>query len=201
MKVVGIAKLQKKFGRLAEEVVKAVDVEMGIASNDYVNRAQDDANRFTDEGILKGQITRKKVAVMHHEVVSGAAHSAYLEFGTKRKRRVPADLTGVAQQSQGKGGKAGGKGFYDNILGWVKRKGIAAKFATTGSFNVKTRKRSDGTSKVERQIEEEQVAYAIYLSIMRNGISPQPFFFKHREPVYKEMMQKIRNEYRKALSK
>ena len=74
-------------------------------------------------------------------------YAAYVEFGTGAKVSVPTELQDVA--SQFKSGRGGS--FADalkNIKGWVKRKGLP-----------------------------ESSAYPILMSILRKGLTPQPFLY------------------------
>jgi hypothetical protein len=155
---------------------KEVDKTVEAGVRDMVRDAKADAP--VDMGALKGQITAKRNQEGGWSMVSGSSYSAYLEFGTK-KRFQP--IPGVdASQFKGNGGSEGGKGFYDNILAWVKRKGIAGTYSTgylRYQKGVKKKGRRIGSA-LEKQIEDEQMAYAIYLSIIRHGIKPHPFFFK-----------------------
>jgi hypothetical protein len=166
IEVKGIKELQQKIGRIPGNVRKEFDAELAAVADDFVNRAQADAP--TDQGILRNMITRKKEAPMEWKVVSGANWSAWIEFGTRSRVQIPSEFSAFASQFRGKGG--GGQGFYDAILAWVKRKGI------TGTYSVKTKKRTG--NKIDQQIEDEQTAHAIYLSILRHGIHPHPFFLK-----------------------
>ena len=161
IEVRGLEKIQQKLGNLPHQIIDETDAIMASIGNEFVNRAVEDAP--VDQGVLKNAITHEVLGEMKHRVVSGASWSAYIEFGTKSRAQIPADYASYAAQFKG-GGKGSGKGFYDSILAWVKRKGIVQKVK--------------GESRVDRQIGIEQAAYAIYPSIMRHGVRPHPFFFK-----------------------
>jgi hypothetical protein len=112
-----------------------------------------------------------------------------MEFGTKGHYTPQPGIDASEFKATGEGKT--GKGFYDSILEWVKRNGIA------GTFSVKTRRRTG--SKLDRQIEDEQTAFAIYLSIMRHGVKAHPFFFKQipiQEPKIQADFQQLVNEQR-----
>lgn len=166
VKINGLREVQAKIAAIPANLQKRADAIIQGNVLKMVNRAKRDAP--VDMGRLKGGITAKKNGVANWSMVSQDERSPYLEFGTKgRYRPIP----GIdASQFKGTGGKAGGRGFFDNILKWVKRKGIS------GSYSVKSRKRVG--KKLDQQLEDEQTAWAIYLSIMRHGIKAQPFFFK-----------------------
>lgn len=201
IKVVGIERLKRKFGVLAENVIQEVDEKMGIAAADFEQRAVNDAP--ANYGVLRNSITKVRVKRMHYNVISAANYSAYIEFGTKGKIKIPSDLTAYAAQFKGSGGKEGGKGFYDEILEWVKKKGIAGTYST-GLLRYEKGSKKKGKrlgGKNDQQMEDEQAAFAIYLSIMRHGIEAQPFFFKQRAIVYPALMRDIKQAYKKALMK
>ena len=102
-------KLKKKLGAIPENVKAEVDAEMSAVANGFVNRAVSAAP--VDTGFLKGQITFSRLSEMNYEIVSGAFYSAYVEFGTITRVRVPADLVQYAAYFKGKGIRKNG-GIY-----------------------------------------------------------------------------------------
>lgn len=190
IEVRGLDKLMRKVGEIPQDIRDETDALMSLASNNLVNKAVESAP--VDQGILKSQITFKRSEAMKYEVVSGASWSAFIEFGTKSRVKVPAEFAAYAAQFKGKRG-APGKGFYDSILAWVKRKKI------TGSYDVKTRRRTG--SGVDKQIEDEQTAFAIYLSIMRHGVKPHPYFFVHVPAIRTQFEKGMKQVIKKALRK
>jgi hypothetical protein len=123
-------------------------------------------------------------------VYSHAFYSAYLEWGTKSKVDVPADLQQYAQQFRGKGKPS--HDFFEMILAWVNRTGIAGRFST------KTRQKLNSKADKER---EYQAARAIYYSILKHGIKAHPFFFKHRAVVYKNLQKRLPVAVQKVMTK
>jgi hypothetical protein len=188
IKVDGLEALKKKFGSIPQNVKTEVNADLSSVSKEYEGRAVEQAP--IDVGGLRQGITSAKVADMDYEVTSHSPYSAYIEFGTKRRVKVPADLTAYAAQFKGKGGGSQ-QGFYDAILAWVKRKGIA------GTYSVKTKRRTG--SKIDKQIEDEQTAFAIYLSILRHGINAQPFFFPHLPWAKSEVLKRSAEAVKRAL--
>jgi HK97 gp10 family phage protein len=79
-------------------------------------------------------------------IFSNAPYSAFVEFGTGSKVKVPPGFEKLASEFKGKGGGSFDD-FLDNIRDWCKKKGI-----------------------------DEKVAYPIAVSILRTGIKPQPYF-------------------------
>ena len=79
-------------------------------------------------------------------IFSNAPYSAFVEFGTGSKVKVPPGFEKLASEFKGKGGGSFDD-FLDNIRDWCKKKGI-----------------------------DEKLAYPIAVSILRTGIKPQPYF-------------------------
>lgn len=119
IRVSGLKELQKKIREIPKHLTDGVDAVMGAAANDYANRAIADAPR--DQGFLIQQIQFNQKKVMYWEVTSGAEWSAYIEWGTRSRVQVPAELTSYA--SQFKGGQKGGNP-KQKIYDWCKREGI-----------------------------------------------------------------------------
>lgn len=117
IKIEGLDALKKKFKQLPQVVTDTLDAEMFAISEEYVNRAIGMVP--IDEGTLKVGITASH-AELHHEIVSKESYSPYVEFGTRTRVSVPADLTSYANQFRRKGGGDAKKAIYD----WCKRKGI-----------------------------------------------------------------------------
>jgi hypothetical protein len=120
--VKGLKELQAKFKEIPKNVAEEVDGAMYVAALDFVDRAQDAAP--INVGVLKGQITSTQLAEMDWKVTSGADYSAFIEFGTRSRVQVPADLAQYAQQF--KGGNGGGDA-KTAIYEWCRLKGIDEK--------------------------------------------------------------------------
>jgi hypothetical protein len=178
VKITGLKEVQVEIENLTKNLPKKVDGIVNKGVLEMVENAKKDVtdNSF-DTGRLAGGITIKKNGFADYSMVSNQFYSPFIEFGTKgRYQPIP----GVdASEFKGKGGKKGGKGFYDTILAWVKRKKIAGIYSTGHGTKKKKGKRLG--SAIDKQIEDEQVAWAIYLSIIRHGVKPHPFFFKQKD--------------------
>lgn len=101
-----------------------------------------------DQGFLRQQISAIKINPTTWQVVSGADYSAFMEFGTGTKVQIPAGLEEYAAQFKGGGASDSALTPKEAIFQWCERQGI-----------------------------DKALWYAIYVSIMINGIEPQPFFF------------------------
>jgi hypothetical protein len=176
VKINGLKEVQAQIKSYSASLEKKADAIVERNVREMVRNAKKDAPK--DFGRLFGAITAKKNGNADWSMVCDVAYAAYLEFGTKGNYRP---IPGVdPSEFKSTGSNKSGKGFYDSILDWVKRKGIA------GTYSVKTRKRVG--SKIDNQIADEQAAFAIYLSIIRHGIKPQPFFFK-QQPIQEPKIQ------------
>lgn len=160
----GLKELRKKLKGIPDRVAGEVDVAMSVAAKDYENRAIDDAP--INLGNLKNRISSYQVKQMDWEVVSQADYSAFVEFGTRTRVQVPADLQNYAAKFKGNSGGDAKR----HIFQWCKDKGI-----------------------------EEKFWWPIYIKIMTVGIHPHPFFFKHRESIYKQLIEDCRIALREAL--
>lgn len=163
----GLDKLQKRLNSLPAKLKK----EVGAEIQDGGRRINAKQLRLApvDEGGIKQSTVAKKVNELNIELTSSKFYVPFLEFGTKRRVRVPAELTSYAAQFKQSGPKIGFDAFLKIITDWVRRKGIA------GIFSVKTRRRLG--SKAKQRSEDEAAAYPIALSILRHGVKPHPFFF------------------------
>ena len=119
IKVEGLAELQKRLGKIPENLANEVDVVLDLAANDFVNGAVEAAPVDREE--LRQKISSKRNGLMNYEVVSAAPYSAYIEFGTRSRVQVPSDLQTYASQFKG-GGQGDAK---QAIFEWCRRVGIA----------------------------------------------------------------------------
>lgn len=108
-----------------------------------------DARNFApkDKGKLAQSIDDEKVSKLVQKVVVNSPYGAYVEFGTGKKVSIPNDLK--EQADKFRGGRGGS--FEDGlqaIKDWCRSKGI-----------------------------DEKAAYPIFISILNNGIQPQPYLY------------------------
>lgn len=176
----GLDKLQKRLSTLPTKLKK----EVGAEIQDGGRRINAKQLRLVpvDEGGIKQSTVPKKVNELNIELTSSKHYVPFMEFGTKRRVRIPAELTSYAAQFKQSGPKIGLEEFLKIITAWVRRKGIA------GRYSVKTRRRVG--SKATQQTEDEQAAYPIALSILRHGVKPHPFFF---QPFFDERESIVKN--------
>jgi hypothetical protein len=172
-KIQGIDQLQRKLATVPVKLQK----EVGGEIEDSARKINSKQLRLVpiDEGGIKQATGYRKTKPLEFELFSGKQYTPFMEFGTKSRKQIPAELQDYAKQFNFKGPKIGFDAFFQIILAWVHRKGIAGRFST------KTRKRVGAKSK---QLEEDfDVAWPIALSILKKGVHPHPFFF---QPFFEE---------------
>jgi hypothetical protein len=148
------AKLQKAITQFPNELDEAAK----FAAANWTQLADRAAPK--DFGKLHGSISAKQDKVGVWEVVSPKEYSAYMEWGTKSRARIPAELQGYAAQFRGTGA---GKGVKELIYAWVLRKGLG-----------------------------KDAQWPIFISIMRTGVNPHPFFFIHRPVIEKQLFADLK---------
>jgi HK97 gp10 family phage protein len=155
----GFREFRSKLKSLPKEVKQEIGFEVQDAAANWEGRAKRDAPK--DQGFLSNHITSRKTGEMNAQVVSGADYSAYMEWGTKLRVRVPANIASYAAQFRG---AKSGRNAKQMIYAWMNRVGIP---------------------------EERQ--WIVFISIIVNGVKPQPFFFIQRPIVEKEFISSVRN--------
>lgn len=180
----GLKEVINRIRTYPEKIKSEVDAIMAEESLGMTEKAVNDAP--VDESFLRQSISSERLGEMHYQNSASAGYAPFIEFGTKRKFNNPYPNIDPSQ-FKGKGGSKDGKGFYDEILAWVRRKGFAA-----------TKTKSGAKSKsLDSRIAEEQAAYAIYVHILRFGVKPHPFFFKHYFTATQSIIKKVREVLKK----
>jgi len=177
VRTIGFNEFRTKLNNLPKNMEKVVGDHVRDAALDWEQRAKNAAP--VDQGSVARGITSAKTGPMQATVYSNSQHSRFMEFGTKRRKKVPPELTSYESSLQYS--KTGDYyDFLNSILDWVKRKGIGV------TYSVATRRKN-------RQPKDEYlaIAQAIADSIIRNGVRPHPFFFKQKPLVEKELMEKV----------
>lgn len=179
VKLTGLTGQIKEFASASKKLETIVSQELEGMATDFVAGAVRDAP--VDEGRLKGSIGYSGSG-MKYEVFAATYYAPFMEFGTKGKYRPIPGTEAIAAQF--KGYKRGDiKAMFKAIAEWVRRKGI------TGRYSVKTRRRVG--NKKQQADENAAAAWPIMLSILRNGVSPQPFFFKQQDIVWPAMIRRV----------
>lgn len=127
---IGFKEFEKKCENLTAELMEEFDLEVLEAARHWEELSKNDAPN--DQGNLinsiKGDTDVTVVSKTDHsaEVVSGASYSAFLEWGTRKKVRIPAGLQSYAAEFRGDGSGKGQAKFM--IYEWMKRVGIPKEF-------------------------------------------------------------------------
>lgn len=178
--LIGLNGMKAQFASAAKDLHEIVSSEVQAAGADYAAGARRDAP--VDQGALKGSISYYMDGDMNAVIVAQKFYAPFVEFGTKGKYTPIPGTEQIAAQFKGyKGGDF--MELLRMIVRWVKRKGIA------GTYSVKTKRRTG--SKINQLAEDYSAAWPIALSILRNGISPHPYFFKQQEVVWPAMITRI----------
>lgn len=149
----GFKEFSDKMDKFSKILPGELDAAAEIAAQTWARNADRDAPK--DQGKLHGNIKPIKATEGVWEVVSPSLYSPFMEWGTKSRVSVPAELQGYASQFRGKGPPGGAKAIYE----WARRVGIP----------------------------QNQWIF-VYLSIIRKGVHPHPFFFKQRPIVEKQLI-------------
>lgn len=159
-KIQGIEDLITRLRAIPGKVTAAVSTELQFGANAIAVEAKQLAPG--DQGILHNLISVAKIDPLTFQVVSAAEYSPYVEFGTLQKVDIPPGLEEYAAQfkgdfASGTYSEGGNLTAKEAIFAWCERQGI-----------------------------DKEAWYAIYMSIIRVGIKPQPFFFPavaHQTPI------------------
>jgi hypothetical protein len=119
----GFKEFKTKLKTLPSQVRREIGFEVLDAAQHWEQRAKRDVPK--DQGRLAGTIHSAKVKEMESEVTANAEHAPYMEWGTKKKVKVPADIADYAAQFRG--GGSGGGNAKEHIYAWMRRVGIPAE--------------------------------------------------------------------------
>lgn len=118
MTISGFKEFTDKCNNLSESLQDDFNEVAGFAASTWELRAKQDAPK--DVGFLAGGISHKQVKKGEWDVVSSKLYSPFMEWGTKKKVRVPADLVAYAAKFKGITAPGGAKAIYE----WCRRVGI-----------------------------------------------------------------------------
>jgi len=194
VKIEGLDKTLARFD------MKKYEPQVQTCFNNFGIRVEAAAKQAApvDEGHLKGAIFQQSSRLASTFGCS-VNYASYVEFGTRKYAsetvsKLPADWQAFAASTKGKGGGTF-KEFVERLVGWVSRKGLGTGFAgpigVAGTYSVKSRRRTG--SKTTQALEDRQAAYAIALTILRNGVKAQPFLYPAYDK-YKDLLLKDLND-------
>lgn len=181
----GLDPLLRKLKNLGDVVHKDVDDVIVAGAYQMNSEAQRNiqGNGLINEGaLLAGQQVIKGEG-RGHSVTNTVYYSAFQEFGTGARVRVPNGWEQVAAEFKGKS-NGNFDDFLESISNWVRLKGIDPGVKTAGTMGSS---RSVYTN----------VVYAIALSIWKNGLRPRPFLvpaFNKVSPIIVQDVQDVIND-------
>lgn len=182
----GIAEVIKNLNAYGAKTQALIHAELKASVQTMVRNAKRAAPK--DMGNLAGGINYKEVNKTLFEYFSQAEYSAFDEFGTRRRRRVPPEVQKLGIQFSTEKSSGTAEQALKFITAWVKRKGIRFESATVQKGGKKA-----GRNKL---LSFEQTAYFIFHHIMLVGIKPRPFFFPamlNETPLLQSRLEKIIN--------
>lgn len=166
----GVDKTILKLRSLNKDVDKLISFE----TEAIAIQIEGDAKKLAPKnfGKLSQSISHKKITDFKYKVTVNESYGAYMEFGTGRKVKVPAEFSDIAKSF--KGIKVGSfeKGL-EAIKVWCKSKGI-----------------------------NERAAYAIFAKILGAGVNPQPFLYPayiKGKKDYKNNLKKLIQNFNKKI--
>lgn len=175
--IVGTKAFTRRIKDFSKEAVEVVDTELSAGALKSASVAKRLAP--VDEGILRNSIGADVTKFLQKEFFAGAFWAPYIEFGTGSKVNIPATYEQFAAEFKGKANRGNIQQFFYKMVQWVLRKGI------TGTYSVKTQRRQRiSRSETDRAY---QIAYAIMIKILKEGIRPQPFFI----PAFKQVSPEV----------
>lgn len=116
----GFEGFRAKIKALPKVIQQEIGAETRFAARNWEGLAKRSAP--TDQGRLRNEIRGLMVGPMRAEVVVNVNYAAYVEWGTKRKVKVPGELTAYAAQFRG--GRSGAGNAKRMIYAWMNRVGV-----------------------------------------------------------------------------
>lgn len=170
IKVVGLKGLQISLDKLAADVIDEIGKTLVEGGEKIETRAK--ALAPVDQGKLRSSTFSDASDPLKVEVYNNNFYAPFVEFGTKRKFKANGrDAIAAEFKGQGKG-----KPFselVENIYGWLKR---------TSNF----------PSNVRGEAAKRNYAKYVALKIAKNGIKPQPFFYRAYDEVLPSIIQDLK---------
>lgn len=180
IKVEGLDSVLKRLNQFPVKLQDQIRGELKLAAEEVKRNAVKDAPG--DTGKLRQSIVVHQETGVSNTVNVQVGYGGYVEWGTKKKARVPSEVAAYAARFRGSVKSPTGLTMDDAILAWVKRKGIGAKLTKTGR---------PSRSK-DSQAAQKRVAFLIARKILKEGIKPRPYFFKNVFAVRDKLVQRIR---------
>jgi hypothetical protein len=163
----GLADVLRDIDKYEAKVQALIQAELKASAQVIVRNQKREAAK--DVGALAGGINYKEVNPTLFELFSQMQHSAFIEFGTRRRVKIPPEVQKLGIQIKYEKQSGTAEQALKAITAWVKRKGI--RYDSAATF------KSGKNKGKNKRLSVEQTAWLIYHFIMINGIKPRPFFF------------------------
>jgi HK97 gp10 family phage protein len=153
-----------------KEVVNEIEMTLAESGEDIEARAKQLAP--VDQGKLRNATISDASNPLRVEIYNNNFYAPFVEFGTKRKF----DANGrekIASEFKGQGKGRPFQELVENIYDWLKR---------TSGF----------PPDVRGQAAKLNYAKFVALRIAKNGIRPQPFFYKAYDEVLPDIKRKLK---------
>jgi hypothetical protein len=186
IKLDGIDSLINKYRSMKPNMVKDLTNILNESRLNIETSAKQNAPKdlgTLSQSINSGIETQGENLIMY--VGTPFKYGAYMEFGTGGKVNTRG-YDEYAQTFQGKGG-GNMQEFIKALTIWVQRKGLV------GTYSIKTQKRTGGKS--IQADENKRAAWAIAMSILRNGVRSHPWLFPAVESEISNINKNLNNYF------
>jgi HK97 gp10 family phage protein len=150
LKLTGVQKIINQLAKVENEISAEVDAELQASLNKMVKDAQRRAPANFSE--LRNSIEQRKESKLKYSFFADAYHAPYVEFGTRKKTKIPSELQSVANSVQKREPRGKFAQFVESIYVWGTFKGVIKKG-------------------------DKNHAYNIARKIYKEGIAPQPYLW------------------------
>jgi HK97 gp10 family phage protein len=204
MEVKGLDAAIKRIDAIGRGVKQKADKAMLAFANDVVRDAKATLQRSgtSNNGQLANSIHSAKTGEMRVTITVGKHYGAFIEFGTRKYAQryvatLPQDWQAFAAKFKG-----GGQGTFDELVlaiyQWVRDRQIMPKqrqyeqgdsYGPGGKLR-KARKKK----KSDKETQQQQLAYAIAVKIVRHGIRAQPYLYpniKKHQPALQKLLRNL----------
>lgn len=173
---IGLDKMIDSLNKAPKKIQSEVSQEIAVAAAEFeAGSVKNLISQGGDTGTLAKSIGKKQETPFAWDVFVGAYYAPFIEFGTKGKYKNPLGVEVPAYTKRGDFSQ-----MLASLEKWVKRKGIGV------TYKVSTRKKNRQTKNDIRQI-----AFAIAVSLLKNGVTPKPFFYSNITPVKANLTKRI----------
>jgi HK97 gp10 family phage protein len=171
IEIKGLKEVIGNLNKYSARVAKEIDATL----TDGANKIEERAKMLVpvDEGLLRGNIYADTAIPFQKAIVANTFYAPYIEFGTGQKF----DGNGrdsIAAPFKGRSSKGGTfADFIKSMFDYIKRhKGFPPD--------------------VKSQAQKLNYTKFVCLRILRNGIKPQPFFYKAYDEIYPTIIQDLK---------